>query len=142
MMKIYARVESGIVLEIIEPLADEDGIEVPIELRFTEEFVATLIDITGIDPQPDQRWTYDGAVFSAPVAYQPTPAEIRASNTSTRDYLLGQAALAIAPLQDAVDLDEATAQEAALLKSWKQYRVAVNRIDLTLAAPNWPVAPA
>ncbi|PLV18678.1 phage tail protein, partial [Pseudomonas guariconensis] len=35
---------------------------------------------------------------------------------------------AIAPLQDAVDLDEATEAEAALLKEWKRYRVALNRL--------------
>jgi len=34
-------------------------------------------------------------------------------------------------LQDAEDLDEATADDAALLKNWKQYRVAVNCADLT-----------
>jgi hypothetical protein len=49
--------------------------------------------------------------------------------------------LAIAPLQDAVDLDEATQAETDQLKKWKQYRVAVNRIDLTQASPVWPLQP-
>lgn len=71
----------------------------------------------------------------------PTPDEIKARNTNARDALLAAAALAIAPLQDAVDLDEATDEETALLKQWKQYRVAVNRVDLTQTSPTWPTAP-
>lgn len=62
-------------------------------------------------------------------------------NTTQRDSLLNAAALAIGPLQDAVDLGVSTAAEDALLKSWKQYRIAVNRVDLTQASPAWPSAP-
>lgn len=89
-------------------------------------------------------WIYAEGKFVAPLTPAdppPTPEEILATNSAVRDYLLGQAALAIAPLQDAVDLEEATAEEVVLLKKWKQYRVAVNRIDLTLLAPEWPVSP-
>ncbi|MNN75319.1 Caudovirales tail fiber assembly protein [compost metagenome] len=53
-----------------------------------------------------------------------SPEEIKASNTSTRDFLLNQATRAINPLQDAVDIDDATPDDVALLKTWKQYRVA------------------
>ena len=52
---------------------------------------------------------------------------------------------AIAPLQDAVDLDEATEAEAALLKEWKRYRVALNRLPDQPGYPNeitWPAPPA
>ena len=140
-MKTYARIDQGVVAEIICPWADENGNEAPIEQRFTPEFVSTLIEITDTTPVPQERWTYDGATFAAPVPYQPTLDEIKAVNTSTRDYLIALATLAIAPLQDAVDLEEATAQEIALLKKWKQYRVAVNRVDLTLVSPIWPPQP-
>jgi hypothetical protein len=153
-MKTYAQLSNGVVTEIIEPAVydvdynDERGTqhtkgdEIPIGDRFTPEFVSTLVDVTETDPKPAQRWTYDGAIFLPSVAYQPSSAETLASNTAARDALLGQAALAIAPLQDAVDLEEATAAEAALLKKWKQYRVAVNRIDLTLPNVAWPVTPS
>lgn len=87
-------------------------------------------------------WSYDGSQFIAPPVPQPSPAEIVSTNTSMRDALLSGAALSIAPLQDAVDLDEATDAETALLKLWKQYRVAVNRVDLTQPTPVWPTAPA
>ncbi|NBK38127.1 hypothetical protein EON09_06235 [Pseudomonas soli] len=56
-----------------------------------------------------------------------------------------QADQAIAPLQDAVDLDEATEVEAALLKDWKRYRVALNRVLEQPGYPieiDWPAPPA
>lgn len=56
-----------------------------------------------------------------------------------------QADQAIAPLQDAVDLDEATEAEAALLKDWKRYRVALNRLPDQPGYPaeiDWPAPPA
>lgn len=52
---------------------------------------------------------------------------------------------AIAPLQDAVDIDEATDAEKALLTLWKKYRVALNRLPDQPGYPadiTWPVAPA
>ncbi len=59
-----------------------------------------------------------------------------------RDSLLLTAYSAITPLQYAADLDDATDEESALLKEWKQYVVAINRLDLS-AAPDiiWPETP-
>nr|WP_315447172.1 tail fiber assembly protein [uncultured Pseudomonas sp.] len=160
-MKNYVRVVNGIVIEFIagavydapppeqeanvspevwQMLADRAGTEIPIAERFTPEFVAELVDVTGIDPVPVQGMTYANGVFLPPAG--PTPAEIYAANKAMRDSLLATATLAIAPLQDAYDLDEATPAELALLKAWKQYRVAVNRVELTQAGPAWPSAPA
>ncbi|WP_236238483.1 tail fiber assembly protein, partial [Pseudomonas faucium] len=51
----------------------------------------------------------------------------------------------IAPLQDAVDLDEATEAEADQLKSWKRYRVALSRLHEQAGYPteiDWPAPPA
>ncbi|HCF1421459.1 TPA: tail fiber assembly protein, partial [Pseudomonas aeruginosa] len=62
-----------------------------------------------------------------------------------RDTLLQEATLRIAPLQDAIDLDEATQAEVAELKAWKQYRIALNRVDQQAGYPSlveWPVSPA
>ena len=55
---------------------------------------------------------------------------------------LSAAANAIAPLQDAVDMGIATNAEQAMLTSWKQYRVALSRIDAD-TAPDiaWPERP-
>ncbi|SAK88393.1 Caudovirales tail fiber assembly protein [Caballeronia temeraria] len=80
----------------------------------------------------------------APVTADPLPpdaGQVLTINSARRDSLLATAALAIAPLQDAVDLDDATDEEAALLKQWKQYRVAVNRVDLTQWPVQWPALP-
>ncbi|USW97778.1 tail fiber assembly protein [Pseudomonas proteolytica] len=51
---------------------------------------------------------------------------------------------AVAPLQDAVDVDEATEDDVALLKAWKKYRVALNRVPEQEGYPlaiDWPTAP-
>lgn len=52
---------------------------------------------------------------------------------------------AIAPLQDAMDLGEATAEEGTELTAWKRYRVALNRLHDQPGYPNeitWPAPPA
>ncbi|EIN2424803.1 tail fiber assembly protein, partial [Escherichia coli] len=60
----------------------------------------------------------------------------------TKNSLMQVASEHIAPLQDAVDLDIATEEEASLLAAWKTYRVLLNRVDTTVAADiEWPVAP-
>lgn len=61
-----------------------------------------------------------------------------------RDRLMAWATVRIAPLQDAVDIDDATPADIALLEKWKQYRVALNRIQDQPGFPaevTWPVAP-
>lgn len=60
----------------------------------------------------------------------------------TRDVLLQLATLRVAPLQDAVDLGIATPEEESALHSWKQYRVTLNRLDLTSSTITWPAPPA
>lgn len=74
----------------------------------------------------------------------PTVEQLTAAALSRRDGLLTLAALRIAPLQDAVDLDDATAADIANLKKWKQYRVALNRIQEQATFPKniaWPTQP-
>ena len=70
-----------------------------------------------------------------------TPEEILQMNTALRDAYLSVAALAIAPLQDAVDLGEATTDESVSLLKWKKYRIAVNRVDVSTKGPGWPEQP-
>lgn len=58
---------------------------------------------------------------------------------------LENAALRIAPLQDAVDIDEATEEEVSRLRDWKKYRVALNRIRDQPNYPKkieWPIPPS
>ncbi len=79
------------------------------------------------------------------LANAPTPEQVLAEANAQRDLLLTVAGLRVAPLQDAVDLDIATASDTANLKLWKQYRVAVNRVSEQPGFPatiNWPAPPA
>jgi hypothetical protein len=85
MMTTYARIDDGKVVEIIEPLVldfpetmpSEDGAEpttaivsreVPINERYHPDFVATLVDVSGV-PGVEVGWSYDGRTFAAPIPY-------------------------------------------------------------------------
>lgn len=52
-MKTYARVVDGRVVEVIEPVALDDGTEVPIAERFHPDVVAQLVECSA-DQQVDQ----------------------------------------------------------------------------------------
>lgn len=75
-------------------------------------------------------------------APKPSQEQLIAEADAKKVALLAEANNAIAPLQDAVDLDIATDEEIALLKEWRKYRVLLNRVD-TSTAPDitWPVKP-
>lgn len=77
------------------------------------------------------------AVYAAHDPTKPSASE-RAAH---RDQLMQAAALAVAPLADAVSLGTATAAESAAMTAWREYRVALSRLDLTQASITWPVVP-
>lgn len=85
-------------------------------------------------------WVFDGKVITTRVY---SSAEYVSQAEAERESSMALAAAAIAPLQDAVDIGDATDEERASLQGWKKYRVALNRLDLT-AAPDiqWPEIPA
>ncbi|WP_162542602.1 tail fiber assembly protein, partial [Escherichia coli] len=61
----------------------------------------------------------------------------------TKNSLMQIAGEQIAPLQDAVDLEIATEEEASLLAAWKKYRVLLNRVDTSTALDiECPTSPA
>ena len=73
----------------------------------------------------------------------PTPAPLTSDQLlvvarAERDRLLTYATLRINPLQYAADLDEASAEDLTLLKSWKKYSSAVNKTE---SNPGWPESP-
>lgn len=112
------------------------GTEVPINERFHPDIVAQLVEDPNGEAVPNG--TYADGVFG-PVPPPPplTPMQLEGIRVSH----MSRATLAIAPLQDAVDLEEATAAEVALLRLWKQYRIALSRLDLTVVPLIWPAAP-
>lgn len=49
-MKTYARMVNGVAVEIISPVVNADGVEVPITERFTADIVAQLIEYDPANP--------------------------------------------------------------------------------------------
>lgn len=107
-----------------------------------------------VSPRPDLGRAHRGPgnqrrlVLQQEEGFQPPPPptdeELAIRALQNRDGLLQLAALRIAPLQDAVDLDEATDEETAKLKALKQYRVDRNRIEQQDGWPQsiqWPALP-
>jgi hypothetical protein len=127
-MKFFALLVDGRVAEVFSEYAlvgdGDQALNVPLEERYHPDFIATLV--------PYDR----GSPPAEPARPAPTVEQVAA----TRDSLLATATLRIAPLQDAVDLDDASDDERAHLKAWKQYRVALSRVDT--ASAQWPTPPA
>jgi hypothetical protein len=73
-------------------------------------------------------------------AHDPTKPSV-SERTAQRDTLMQSAALAMAPLVDAVSLGTATTTETAALTAWREYRVALSRLDLTQSTLTWPPLP-
>lgn len=112
------------------------GTEVPIAERFHADIVAQLVEDPNNEAVPNG--TYVDGVFG-PVPPPPPPTLMQLEGI--RSSYMSRATLMIAPLQDAVDLEEATPAEIALLRLWKQYRIALSRLDLTVTPLVWPTAP-
>ncbi|NWA23732.1 tail fiber assembly protein [Pseudomonas gingeri] len=74
----------------------------------------------------------------------PSVEELTSRAVALMNQYISAATVAIAPLQDAVDLDIATDADTANLKLWKQYRVAINRVSEQPGYPatiGWPTPP-
>lgn len=107
---------------------------------FAHENVARLypngFNVHEVDSLPedfdiDARWRFEDGQIVAPV--------VDYAARKQKAKLMSAANAAITPLQDAADLGVATDEETARLTTWKQYRVALNRVDLN--APDWPEQP-
>ncbi|TDB55841.1 tail fiber assembly protein [Photorhabdus khanii] len=72
----------------------------------------------------------------------PTKDELQQYAQLQKQQLMAEAIKQIAPLQDAVDLDIASEEEKMALLAWKEYRVMLNRIDISQEKDiNWPGQP-
>lgn len=94
-----------------------------------------------MDPEEEFFMSFEDGPPPSPL---PTTAELAGRALAERDRLLAVAAIRIAPLQDAVDLDDADDAIIALLRSWKKYRVELNDIPKAAEFPrniSWPEAP-
>ncbi|MBF7958300.1 tail fiber assembly protein [Rahnella victoriana] len=85
----------------------------------------------------DHRYMFVNGEFSS---LEPSVNELAEKE---RNLLLASSLTILAPLQDAWDLGVSTEEEKTLLKAWKTYRVALNRLDLSTAPDiTWPDIPA
>ncbi|MCM2551370.1 tail fiber assembly protein [Burkholderia glumae] len=104
--------------------------------------------------EDEQAWLLEGAANGKVMAVDdkerpilldpapPSPDQIRARNTAYRDWLLERASVALTPLQTAMLLGNATEAETALARQWIVYARALKKVDLGVALPDWPAAPA
>lgn len=137
-MSDYALVKDGTIISRIiwdgpevSPMEFDDGVT-PVEL---EPGVFT-----------DIGYLYKDGVFVAPPLTEEQLAAIDAAaklaNINNKDALMNEASQRISVLQDAVDLEMATDEEAAALPLWKKYRVLLSRVDANTAeAIEWPAKP-
>lgn len=66
-----------------------------------------------------------------------------ADANNKKSSLLSSANSIILPLQDAVDLGMATADESVVLTEWKKYRVLLMRVDTSVSPDiTWPTQPS
>ena len=99
--------------------------------------------VSGPDDVGADEW-YSVDTPPDPVPLPPTIEDLTVSAKEKRDHLMATAANRMGPLQDAIDEDAATDGEVASLKLWRQYRIALNRIEQQSGFPesiNWPTSP-
>lgn len=142
------RVNGRLVLTLTLP----HGHDAPYEVRFPQDvFFEENGKVPLATPDPD---TYAPAQGFAAIDWsQMVTAESKAlaAIEQLRATVMAEIALhrtaadlAIAPLQDTVDLEDATTEEADALKAWKHYRVALSRLPEQSGFPeniDWPEQP-
>lgn len=99
--------------------------------------------VSGPGDAGSDEW-YSAGTPPDPVPLPPTAEELAAQARVRRDQRLAIAANRMGPLQDAVDTDQATNEEAGRLALWKRYRIELNRIEAQESFPtaiDWPVSP-
>jgi hypothetical protein len=126
-MKTYARIESGVIAELIAELLDSDGKEISIADRFHPDIAATIVDAStaaGVEP----GWTYVDRVFRAPTAPEPAAPPVPSSISPAQARI----ALHNADLLDQVEAAVASAGIVTQI-AWAQ-ATAIERDSPTVAA--------
>jgi hypothetical protein len=144
-----ARGGADIEITLIMPHA----VDAPESARFPVDIVSPadgVIRLPGLESEPSQPPIMAGVIDWSQVitAVMKQEQEAAVLLVQIADQITARRLVvdtAIAPLQDAVDLEVATETEAALLKEWKRYRVALSRLPEQEGYPttiNWPTPPA
>lgn len=147
------RISGGLVLTLMLP----HGADASEQSRFPVDIVSPAdgrVPLpTDRDPQPDvpPNWPAGvGAIdwsqmVTAEMKQEAAAAQLLGAVQADAASRRAAADSAIAPLQDAVDIDDATDAEVLALKAWKKYRVALNRLPEQPGYPtdiDWPALPA
>ena len=143
-MRTYAHIENGVVAELVTPGPDLDGNQYDLELCFPKSFVDACIEITGLDPMPGQRWTYNGKIFAKPVPAMPTAAELALQAIAKRNALLVIANEATAGMADAYIAGLLDDADVAIFRAYAAYKLQLNKIDKQPGYPqaiDWPSSP-
>lgn len=120
-----------------------------IVINFDNDLLEVAVTRDGEPVDLQHSITLHVAVDELPPQVVPAPAPLPPADPAQEAQvqcaqLRATADYAITPLQDAVDIDEATEEDAAQLKSWKKYRVALNRVPEQAGYPetiDWPAVP-
>jgi hypothetical protein len=100
--------------------------------------------VVEIDSLPEGCDIFGGWVFkNGDIVPRVIPQEEKEhAAKKTKSYLIELATKAMAPLQDAKELNIATNEELSKLNEWMSYRIAINRVDTSqLTDIEWPDAP-
>ncbi|WP_223512651.1 tail fiber assembly protein [Pseudomonas sp. GL-B-19] len=113
------------------------------EEQGTIPFTATPDDSTSYGPEIYARVV--AGEFGEIAAYEPpSDAALLPAARAQQQRLMHEAGLAVAPLQDAVDLGVAIAEQVEQLSAWKFYRIELSEVPQQAGWPRtmeWPVKP-
>lgn len=136
---VVRRIESG--WEVVE---DNRGV-----IYSTESGAESVLSDLGPVPDgytskqpPSSNHTWGGSSWR--LSKELENAALTQEAIATRSNLLTNASVRMGPLQDAVDIGDASDAEKDLLVAWKRYRVYLNRIELQEGFPKnieWPKSP-
>ena len=106
-------------------------------------FTASPDDTTSYGPEIYERVV--AGEFGEIAAYEPSSdAALLPAARSQQKRLMQDAGLAVAPLQDAVDLGVATDEQVEQLSAWKFYRIELSEVPQQAGWPRtieWPIKP-
>ena len=141
------RIDGSLVVTLMLP----HGADAPEEARFPVDILNPAdgpVRLPGLEVAEQQSvagvidWSQ---VITAEMKAEAASAHLLSAVVTDTAQRRASADAAIAPLQDAIDLDMATNEEAAMLTEWKRYRVLLSRLPDQEGYPNdieWPAPPA
>lgn len=133
MQRLYSRTTGSTYIVGYNSDIPDDAIEITEELYYS---VIANPDLTKVRSHSDQGLP----LLIDPPA--PTDDEVLAANKRQQETLLTQASQAMAPVLVSLQLGDATPSETAVAKKWQAYYRALQAVDITSSAPDWPVSPA